>query len=471
MWLRLLLAVVVGAVAVAGAEAAERMVIHEWGTFTALQDENGRALGGINIDDEPLPEFVHNLRRDLLVRPGFPPYYASKGAPRRHPLVTMRLETPVIYFYPPRGQAGPVDVDVHVEFRGGWLTEFFPKAEANAPGIREGRFAFGPLTAQTVGTLDWRNVQVGTQAPGPRTDSHVWLAPRQTGAASVTAASGESEKYLFYRGVGNFNAPVKVTHEGRELAIRGNLAGTLSPGSGVSLGPFWLVHVRQDGSSAFRPLAAVDATRDAGRVLARTSDRFDLADYSADNLSKLSEAMHKALVADGLFADEATAMLETWRQAYFKSPGFRVFCLVPRAWTDHYLPLQVSIPSDITRVMIARIELISPEQQAGLKRMRSYEKFDAKWLDKAYRSADAEKLREGRSTFKDLGVDVPEHFQTFLDLGRFRNALVLTEQRRRPCPALDHFISLYGLEEFQWEEPAEKQVKPDVQKESTAAVR
>jgi hypothetical protein len=68
-------------------------------------------------------------------------------------------------------------------------------------------------------------------------------------------------------------------------------------------------------------------------------------------------------------------------------------------------------------------------------------------------------------------VDVPEHFQTFLDLGRFRNALVLTEQRRRPCPALDHFISLYGLEEFQWEEPAEKQVKPEPQKESTAAVR
>ena len=32
--------------------------------------------------------------------------YKMKGAPRHHPEVTMRLETPVIYFYPPKGKAG-----------------------------------------------------------------------------------------------------------------------------------------------------------------------------------------------------------------------------------------------------------------------------------------------------------------------------------------------------------------------------
>src|SRR5690242_5449021 len=30
-----------------------RMTVHEWGTFTALQAEDGRAIAGINTDDEP----------------------------------------------------------------------------------------------------------------------------------------------------------------------------------------------------------------------------------------------------------------------------------------------------------------------------------------------------------------------------------------------------------------------------------
>ena len=34
---------------------AESMVVHEWGTFTSLQDESGNAIGGINADDEPVP--------------------------------------------------------------------------------------------------------------------------------------------------------------------------------------------------------------------------------------------------------------------------------------------------------------------------------------------------------------------------------------------------------------------------------
>jgi len=37
------------------------MVVHEWGTFTSLQDETGRTIGGINADVEPLPSFVHDL--------------------------------------------------------------------------------------------------------------------------------------------------------------------------------------------------------------------------------------------------------------------------------------------------------------------------------------------------------------------------------------------------------------------------
>jgi hypothetical protein len=30
------------------------LVVHEWVTFTSLQDEQGNAIGGINTDDEPV---------------------------------------------------------------------------------------------------------------------------------------------------------------------------------------------------------------------------------------------------------------------------------------------------------------------------------------------------------------------------------------------------------------------------------
>src|SRR5262245_19710771 len=104
----------------------DRFLAHEWGTFTTLQDEQGKELHGINIDDEPVPEFVHNLSPFLLSKPLLSSRhweYRQKAAPQHHPYVTMRLETPVIYFYPPQGILEAMTVDVHVRFRGGWLTE------------------------------------------------------------------------------------------------------------------------------------------------------------------------------------------------------------------------------------------------------------------------------------------------------------------------------------------------------------
>src|SRR5258708_4232454 len=105
---------------------AEPLIVHEWGTFTSLQDEAGIAVGGINTDDEPVPDFVHNIAGMLLISPTEAPPIFFQGAPHCHPDVTMRLETPVLYFHADRSFHGTVGV--RVEFRGGWLTQFFPVA-------------------------------------------------------------------------------------------------------------------------------------------------------------------------------------------------------------------------------------------------------------------------------------------------------------------------------------------------------
>ena len=100
------------------ASAAPDLVVHEWGTFTSFQDEKGSAFTGINAEDEPLPDFCHKIRWSGAVESSD---FQSKAASRGHPDITMRLETPVIYFHPPREMKLPLAVNVDVQFRGGWL--------------------------------------------------------------------------------------------------------------------------------------------------------------------------------------------------------------------------------------------------------------------------------------------------------------------------------------------------------------
>src|SRR3712207_4051324 len=103
MRLSLLIAVTVVALSSHTRASESQFIVHEWGTFTSLQNDQGENVPGINIDDEPVPEFVHNLAPLLLNQAILSSEhwsYRQKGAPRQHPMVTMRLETPVIYFYP-----------------------------------------------------------------------------------------------------------------------------------------------------------------------------------------------------------------------------------------------------------------------------------------------------------------------------------------------------------------------------------
>jgi hypothetical protein len=452
-----------GATAQAG-DAANRLVVHEWGTFTALQNEKGEELTGVNIDDEPVPDFVHNLHPFILGSPIVSSQhwrYRQKGAPSHHPLVTVRLETPVIYFHPPQGMKLPRTLDVSVQFRGGWLTEFYPNAEASAPGLDQGLFRFGKLTPETVGGLDWRNVQIGTDGVGPQTDEHVWLAPRDVQAANVTTPEGESERYLFYRGVGNLRAPLRVTtdREMDQLSIYANFDEVLSSTQSVTIPALWLADIRADGSSAYRRLGPVEVTADLDKQLAQVSSAFQADDYACKKLVELQAEMHKQLVASGLNGDEATALLSTWQRAYFTSPGLRLFFLVPEEWTNHYLPLSISVDAEVSRVMVGRIELIADQQRALLDRLAQTSPSDPQWIGDIPESEARERFFSGHSTFGNLGVEIPADYQMYLALGRFRNALVTAQERATPTENLTTFINNYSLHPFRWDasEKAEKE--------------
>ncbi len=417
----------------------DRLVVHEWGTFTALQDERGIAIGGINSDDEPVPDFVHGVGKEFLLGPGLERRIlledvplSRKGVPLCHPDVRMRLETPVLYFHPPARWNEPFQIDVEVGFRGGWLTEYYPDAVAAAPGIDETRRVFGSLTPQAVGTLSWNDLTVGvTDTEGPQTSSHIWLAPRAVNAAMVQSRSGESEKYLFYRGVGNLGTPLKVVRLANQtLGIYSSFPHIPAVAS-HEIKAAWLVDIRGE-TAAFRGLPPLTATAEP-KLLTTTSGRFRQEEYTPGNLVRLRQSMHQALVTDGLFPDEAAAMLNTWEDSYFRSSGLRLFFLVPQAWTDLVLPLKLSIPADVTRTMVGRIEIVTPEQRKTLQRISNLERPE--WTPRTLTSF--------------LLARAPHNRQALVDVGRFRHALLLDEARRRPTEALRAFMAKYGVQAYE----------------------
>src|SRR5262249_27791523 len=160
-----------------------------------------------------VPGFCHDLNGLLIARQSELPPILFKGVAACYPDVTMRLETPVIYFHPPAGASAPLTASVKVAFRGGWLTQFYPAAKAG------GFVGTALLTEDTTGTLAWNDLKVGVQANGPATTERVWTAPRAVNAAAVSDPSGESEKFLFYRGVGRLACPLQVsrTADGQTL--------------------------------------------------------------------------------------------------------------------------------------------------------------------------------------------------------------------------------------------------------------
>lgn len=418
--------------------AADELVIHEWGTFTSLQDEGGRAVSRINTDDEPVPGFVHQMFYSGRFSPVEFQLPAAKGAPHGHPEVTMRLETPVTYFHLPKG-VREITTDIRVSFNGGWLTEFFPNAEASIDQNVVTTFKNQDLRDTTKGQLDWRGVQIGAVSAGPETDEAVWLAPRKVQAAQLRLGE-ESERFLFYRGVGHRNAPLRVVRSKvrNQFELYSQASDKDVP---LAISKLWLVQVKKDGQVAFRLLPALPGNRQSGEVLTTTSSSFGDIDFSHENLESLQNAMKESLLNEGLFDDEAKALLDTWRISYFKSPGVRLFFLVPQSWTDHVLPLTVSVPAKITRVMIGRIEIVTPEQRGLIQRLVKIPPVNLKpvveemrRIQKSTSSEEREEykvLASGRGQTLSANVAVPESYQVFLDLGRFRTPLILDHLQDR----------------------------------------
>ena len=459
------------------------VIVHEWGTFTSLQDERGQAISGINVDDEPVPSFVygagfvHNLTGVFAYNFGLPPYPPTKGWRPADQDVTMRLETPVLYFYPPKGNApsSALPLTVHVDFHGGLLSQYYPYAEMS--GFPQ-PFPFDQKIhlADCVSGLTWTVTHFGSAQLPPETSNKVWTTPREVSAPEievkaktwnqngVQADTAEAEHFLFYRGVGHLASPLFLPRalanegQGGKFHVWSQRIISLTGSEGLLEAKYrgmhaWLVAIRADQSCAFRDISSL------GGPMVQTPPRpyvdntvanFTPSEFATGNLTKLKTSMQNALVREGLYPDEASAMLRTWELSYFKSPGLRFFYIVPRAWVDNTLPLKISCASvEITRVMVGRIELISDEQKTTLARLESEPPPDLTALKLAagdamakgrYSKKEQAEFDSGARPLTELGITLSPSVRDYLSLGRFRDALIVHEQAERPSENLARFI-------------------------------
>ena len=310
-----------------------RLVVHEWGTFTSVAGLDGSAVEWTPlVSSADLPCFVDKV---------------SLG-PKTSLPGTVRMETPVLYFY----SAQDTVVDVRVRFKQGVITEWYPKADVSPMKVDPNIIRNPDL----VGRIEWGGVKVLPKAaetyPVEPGENHYYAA-RATDAAPLQVG-GQREKLLFYRGVGMFAPPLNAS-----LADDGEV--TIRAASG-KVGDVVLFENR-NGVVSYQFLRV-----DAPNVkLAFPSSR--------NGLDGVRAGLVRLLVSHGLYAREAKAMVETWRDSWFEE-GTRVFYIVPRATVDEILPLEISpAPAAIERVFVGRVEILRQEAveevaQAILKRER-----------------------------------------------------------------------------------------------------
>lgn len=356
------------------------LAVHEWGTFTSVAGPDGSAidwnvLGG----KDDLPAFVNSR--------GYRCFKFRLAG-------TVRMETPVLYFYSKTALTARVDV----QFPHGVITEWYPKGKTEIyeskslmdrmQGFNGSRFYPDEAVYQTQALMDpappdldplliklspslngfdtslrnlmsaisWTDIKVQPLAtPNLVTDDRPsrYYAARSTDADPISVGE-EHEKFLFYRGVGRMQVPLsaRISAEGKIVIAK----------NGSDPVPMAMLFENQAGRLGYS----------TGR---QVSDSITVDRPSLNgNLTELASELEQALIAQGLFPKEAQAMVATWQDSWFEE-GTRIIYIVPSRAVDAFLPLHVDpAPTETRRVFVGRIELITPEIKRSVEEgMRNHD--------------------------------------------------------------------------------------------------
>jgi hypothetical protein len=281
-----------------------------------------------------------------------------------------KMETPVTFFYVDK----PMTVNVNVEMKHGILTHWYPPVHHFEPSPRASE-SKPPRDS----LLRWGRLQVIPEnAIGPKAAVGVppvssddsWRFCRETDSAYVRKTVGsyvgnakvetvETEKFLFYRGVGEYALPLEIKSTGADDS------GALT--------------LHNTGKDALHGVVALAVDKQGigflriGEMAGGDRRTVSLSDVGRNRLNlpvgvpAAKNAVEATLVASGLYPKEARAMVNTWELSYFTTPGVRVLYQLPRSTTDAIIPLTVSPkPTETVRVMVGRVEVLTPSTERRL---------------------------------------------------------------------------------------------------------
>lgn len=309
------------------------LTAHEWGTFTSIAGVDGQAVEwSPQTGSTDLPGFVEHLRT-----PGFK--IGLRG--------TVRMETPVLYFYDSQEET----VSVKVSFSKGLITEWYPHASSvgPAPDLLKASLFHSPED----GSIAWDSVTV-TPAARPEFPSQArdnpYFAARMTSSTPLRVkapAGDQQEKFLFYRGVSTFSVPISATATSAGAVHVENLNEQTIPNT--------ILFERRGDKVGYR----------LGGPVQKASDlALPELTGSVDDLARQLEGL---LVSQGLYQDEAHAMIETWRGSWFEE-GSRLLYFVPTGFVNSVLPLSIQpVPAQTIRVFVGRLELVTPATEKAVE--------------------------------------------------------------------------------------------------------
>jgi hypothetical protein len=271
--------------------------VHEWGVWQL--DANGRVRSLEDVARES-PAFVH--RQSGVPRP-------TESLPEFDPGGQYEVyDKPVVFFH----TTEPLDITFTVRMPGGrpWL--YYPDAALGRVQRDQALRFEGRLLGNTP-------LPAGLAYPEPPS-GHWWQWLRAAGASPFISNSGrELERFIFYDGQGPFARG--FTRRRRALVP---IAGRVEPLA-------WRIDGRDAKRLAISGTTVTEtALRGRGQVLTE---------------------LRAALLARGLYAPEADALLNTWRPELFTAGGERVIWLLPRAAYDAMLPVEITpTPRELVRV-------------------------------------------------------------------------------------------------------------------------
>jgi hypothetical protein len=302
------------------------LTVHEWGTFTSIAGKDGQAVEWSPLTGSTdLPGFVEHLSTANFK-------LGLRG--------TIRMETPVMYFYSPQD----VTVSVRVAFAKGIITEWYPRAGRIEPSgvLRDASLD----QMQGSGTVAWKDIAVSPNLVGdfPHEDQqNRYYAARETASSPIivkTPEGDQQEKFLFYRGVSGAPLPLSARLDSEGKLFIKNL--------GQEEIPTIILFERRGEEIGYRSAGALadETVLDPPELTGR--------------LDSLCDELEGILVARGLFPDEARAMVTTWRDSWFEE-GSRLIYIVPSSFIENVLPVSIDpAPAQIVRVFVGRLEIVTP---------------------------------------------------------------------------------------------------------------